>query len=859
MDFKRFAIVIVLLATLGLSACGGGGGGGSGGLFGGPSAGTDGGTTGGGTTDGGTTSGGTGGGGTPDTTPPMVSTVSPATDATSVALDSAITASFSEDMDPSTIAAANFTLDQGVMGNVSYDAASRAATFTPGAILAPNTTYTATITAGVKDLAGNALAANHAWSFSTAGSGAAAPVYPRFAYVANSESDTVSAYAVEASTGRLKFIGKAPSGDAPYAIAADPSGKYLYVTNYGGGTISQYSINIDGRLTAMTPATIAAGTYPYAITVDPSGKYVYVPNYGSDTVSQYAIGTGGALSAIGATGAVAAGAHPVAVAVDPSAKYAYVANSGDGGTPSTVSQYAIGPSGQLTALTPATVAAGIGPSAVAVDLSGKYVYVPNAGSNAVSQYTIGAGGSLTAIGSPVPAGSSPAAITVDPGGKYAYVANSGEYGTQDSTVSQYAIGSGGVLAPMATPSVAAGRLATSAVADPSGKYVYVANLSSGDISQYQVGADGALTANAPSRIAAPSARAIAIGKGSAPVQVVPKYAYALNGGSNNVSQYAIGADGKLTQIGSPVPTGTNPGSMSVHPGGKHVYVASAGSSNISQYAVGGDGSLAAIGLPVAAGGYAGGITVHSSGMFAYAVTSQDFYNNNSTVSRYAIGADGALVSTSSVTVATGSSLQPVTIDPSGRYAYTVSSLDGTITRFAIGSDGSWSLPSTLKAHPTLGSGAMPVTIDPSGRYAYVLNPANNWGAQFSIGPDGVLSPLSPANFNTGTGQTTPISIAIDPAGKYAYVARYNDGYVSQYTIGADGALSPMSTGEVFVGLNARSITVDASGKYAYVANLVGGSVRQLTIGAGGTLTPMTPSSVSAGTMPFSVITTGAYQ
>ena len=111
-----------------------------------------------------------GGGGTPvDTTAPTVSSTIPANAATGVAINSAVTATFSEAMDPLTLTT-TFTLEeQGltpVSGTVTY--ADVTATFTPSSSLAPSTVYTATITTGVKDLAGNALASNYVWSFTTA-------------------------------------------------------------------------------------------------------------------------------------------------------------------------------------------------------------------------------------------------------------------------------------------------------------------------------------------------------------------------------------------------------------------------------------------------------------------------------------------------------------------------------------------------------------------------------------------------------------------------------------------------------------------------------------------------------------------
>src|SRR5436190_1286250 len=71
-------------------------------------------------------------------------------------------------MDPSTINTSTFTLKRGttpVAGTVNYSGVT--ATFAPAGNLAPLTTYTATISAGARDLAGNALPADLVWSFTT--------------------------------------------------------------------------------------------------------------------------------------------------------------------------------------------------------------------------------------------------------------------------------------------------------------------------------------------------------------------------------------------------------------------------------------------------------------------------------------------------------------------------------------------------------------------------------------------------------------------------------------------------------------------------------------------------------------------
>jgi hypothetical protein len=101
-------------------------------------------------------------------TPPSVTATDPVNAATGIALNKQITATFSVAMDATTIQTTTFSLMQGttpVSGFVSYSV--KTATFAPLSNLAPNTTYTATITTGVKDLAGTALAVNYVWSFTT--------------------------------------------------------------------------------------------------------------------------------------------------------------------------------------------------------------------------------------------------------------------------------------------------------------------------------------------------------------------------------------------------------------------------------------------------------------------------------------------------------------------------------------------------------------------------------------------------------------------------------------------------------------------------------------------------------------------
>lgn len=105
-----------------------------------------------------------------DTIRPTVSFTIPVNGALCVPVNSkVVVATFSEKMDSSTFTSETYGVKFGttpVSGTVSYTGTS--VTFAPAAgNLPPNTTFIATITTGAKDLAGNSMAANYVWSFTT--------------------------------------------------------------------------------------------------------------------------------------------------------------------------------------------------------------------------------------------------------------------------------------------------------------------------------------------------------------------------------------------------------------------------------------------------------------------------------------------------------------------------------------------------------------------------------------------------------------------------------------------------------------------------------------------------------------------
>lgn len=102
--------------------------------------------------------------------PPAVSSIYPTENAVDVALGFPVTVTFSTDMNPATINGSAFTVTQGgtpVSGAVSYDTATKTASFTPSAPLLPTTVYTATVTDAPQDLNGTHLLSSKSWTFTT--------------------------------------------------------------------------------------------------------------------------------------------------------------------------------------------------------------------------------------------------------------------------------------------------------------------------------------------------------------------------------------------------------------------------------------------------------------------------------------------------------------------------------------------------------------------------------------------------------------------------------------------------------------------------------------------------------------------
>jgi len=183
----------------------------------------------------------------------------------------------------------------------------------------------------------------------------------RFVYVGNEGSNDISTFTSDPVTGKLSASGSAPfdTGASPRAIAFDPSGGFAYIAHEAG--VSAFTIDpLNGDLVPTGSSPIAAGIQPSGIAVHPSGRFIYVANSGGASISAFSADRGGGLTAVHGQ-PFACGDSPRSIAVDPQGKFLYVTNgSASGG----IYAYAIDPSGSLSEIRASPFAAGANPQGI---------------------------------------------------------------------------------------------------------------------------------------------------------------------------------------------------------------------------------------------------------------------------------------------------------------------------------------------------------------------------------------------------------------------------------------------------------------------------------------------------------------
>ena len=213
---------------------------------------------------------------------PKVVSTDPINGAINVPTIKKISATFNEVMDPTTINATTFLLKQGsnvISGTVTYSGTT--ATFTPSSALAANTVYTATITTGVKDPAGNALPVDYTWSFNTGNipivvstdpvNGAAN--VPVNKIITATFSTNMDATTINSTTFYIQQGTTVVPGVVTYSgmtATFTPSANLLPNTVYTGTVTTGAKDSLGNSMISNYTWSFATGTPPTVISTDPA-------------------------------------------------------------------------------------------------------------------------------------------------------------------------------------------------------------------------------------------------------------------------------------------------------------------------------------------------------------------------------------------------------------------------------------------------------------------------------------------------------------------------------------------------------------------------------------------------------------
>jgi len=631
---------------------------------------------------------------------------------------------------------------------------------------------------------------------------------PRFAYVANSASNTVSIYRVDASTGQWHPNGYAVTGDRPSAVTVDPSGQFAYVTNVYGNSISAYAVNASNGALTKVGDDLPTGENPTAITIDAQHRFAYVSMGQAGAIATYAIdAVSGALSKVG--GDVSTGEGPHKLVIAPSGQFAYLDTRGA----QTLVAFAIdAKTGALRQVGDAIQdAAGQKGdlNLTAMDPSGKFIYVLT-NSGVVVTYRIDAiTGALSKVGDDsgrADFNNEPAAITVAPSGKFGYVANK-----SGNTIWAYAVDTttGAWTYAGEAPS---GQQPVAITVDAKGQFAYVANGGDHTVSAYSIDANtGALTHVGLVR-AQLEPSSIALLSGQAAVTVTPQFVYTANIDAKTISAYSVDASsGALTKI-SDLATDASPGIVAADPYGRFVYVSHTNDNAITAYSIDSTGALHKLSdVPAddATQPAPSALVVDPSGRFVYAGA----YNSNK-IQAYAIDASTGSLKSAGL-FSTTSNVSTMAIDPLGLFIYATRPSSNTISAWRIDADtgGLTAIDSRGVAASSPGI----LAIDPLGQYVHVASGgASGFTQTYAIDPSS--GQLVDVNSARGTSAVWVQSFVIDPSRQFAYALVYssNGAVLSTYTISATGALTKVN--DVSFGSADSAPTafaVDPTGRYAY--------------------------------------------
>jgi 6-phosphogluconolactonase len=268
--------------------------------------------------------------------------------------------------------------------------------------------------------------------------------------VGEDKEGTVSAFAVDRADGKLELLDTVRSGGAgPTFVSVHPSGRFVLVANYAGGSVAVLPILPDGRLGAATdvekdvgeigptraasapPGSFAFSghdrTHAHMIQADPSGRFVLHVDLGLDKIFVWRFDEEKGVLTPGEPPAVSLppGDGPRHFAFHPDGHWLYSIQ--EEGSTIVLFDYDAA-TGRLKArqtistLPPGFAGSSFG-SEILVSADGRFVYAGNRLHDSIGIFAVGREGTLTFVGEEWTRGDYPRSFNFDPTGRFLYSCN----------------------------------------------------------------------------------------------------------------------------------------------------------------------------------------------------------------------------------------------------------------------------------------------------------------------------------------------------------------------------------------------------------------------------------------------------
>ncbi|HXJ05316.1 MAG TPA: lactonase family protein [Candidatus Acidoferrum sp.] len=252
-------------------------------------------------------------------------------------------------------------------------------------------------------------------------------------------SGAVSAFAVDAKTGSLKFLNQVPTrGAGPCYVSLDKSGAYLLVANYDSGSIASFPVRGDGSLGTASGFVQHSGSGPnkdrqegphaHWIGTSPDNRFALAVDLGLDQVIVYGFNasTGVFTPMLSGFAKVKPGSGPRHLAFHPNDKFAYVLSE----MASTVTVFSFHAKDgsfshlQTVSTLPSDYSAPNDAAEIVVHPSGKFLYASNRGHDSIAIFAINQKtGTLKSLGQVLTGGKTPRHFAIDPTGAYLLAEN----------------------------------------------------------------------------------------------------------------------------------------------------------------------------------------------------------------------------------------------------------------------------------------------------------------------------------------------------------------------------------------------------------------------------------------------------